>query len=163
MVQKRFSGRIGRGEYMNRLIHNKYFLLTARIILAVVFIFSGIQKISEPAAFAESIMNYKLIPEVFINIASITLPWIELTAGVLLLFGVAVKENAAIISVLLGIFIIAIGISVARGLNIDCGCFGTTGGSKVGFGKIGENLLLLGMGILLIYKNSSFMSLSKED
>jgi putative oxidoreductase len=147
---------------MNRIIQNKYLLLTARIILAVVFIFSGIQKISEPAAFAESIMNYKLIPDVLINISSITLPWIELTAGVLLLFGVAVKENAAIISALLGIFIIAIGISVARGLNIDCGCFGTAGGSKVGFGKIGENLLLFGLGVLLIYKNSSFMSLSKE-
>lgn len=147
---------------MNRIIHNKYLLLTARIILAVVFIFSGIQKITEPAAFAESILNYKLIPEVLINIASISLPWIELTAGVLLLFGVAVKENAAIISALLGIFIIAIAISVARGLNIDCGCFGTAGGSKVGFGKIGENLLLFALGILLVYKNSSFMSLSKE-
>ena len=52
------------------------------------------------------------------------------------MFGISVKENSAILSGLLLVFIIAIAISLARGLNIDCGCFGTVGGTKVGIQKI---------------------------
>ena len=146
-----------------KFLNNPYLLFVSRCILAFIFIFSGIEKIADPAGFSESILNYKLLPETWINIAGITIPWIELTAGVLLLFGISVKENAFIISSLLLIFILAIGISIARNLNIDCGCFGTSGGTKVGFTKIGENIILLGLGVLLILYNSTFLSLEKPE
>jgi uncharacterized membrane protein YphA (DoxX/SURF4 family) len=146
-----------------KFLSNPYLLFVSRCIIAFIFIFSGIEKIADPAGFSEAILNYKLLPEMWINIAGITIPWIELTAGVLLLFGISVKENAFIISSLLLIFILAIGISVARNLNIDCGCFGTSGGTKVGFTKIGENILLLGLGVLLILYNSTFLSLEKPE
>ena len=146
---------------MIKLLNNPYFLFVSRCILAFIFIFSGIEKIADPAGFSESILNYKLLPESWVNLAGIILPWIELTAGLLLLFGISVKENAFIISSLLIIFIIAVGISIARGLNIDCGCFGTSGGTKVGFTKIGENILLLALGFVLMIYNSTLFSLSK--
>ena len=146
-----------------KFLNNPYLLFVSRCILAFIFIFSGIEKIADPAGFSESILNYKLLPETWINIAGITIPWIELTAGVLLLFGISVKENAFIISSLLMIFILAIGISIARNLNIDCGCFGTSGGTKVGFTKIGENIILLGLGVLLMLYNSTFLSLEKPE
>jgi uncharacterized membrane protein YphA (DoxX/SURF4 family) len=145
-----------------KLFNNSYFLFSARCILAFIFIFSGIEKIADPAGFSEAILNYKLLPEMWINLAGITIPWIELTAGVLLLFGISVKENAFIISTLLLIFILAIGISIARDLNIDCGCFGTSGGTKVGFTKIGENIILLGLGVLLLFYNSTLLSLESR-
>lgn len=145
-----------------KIFSNQYLLFAFRCILAIVFILSGIEKIADPAGFSESILNYKLLPEAFVNLPGITLPWIELTAGILLLFGISVKENSLIISSLLLVFIMAIGISIARGLNIDCGCFGTSGGTKVGFTKIGENVILFFMGMLLIFFKSSLFSLSKE-
>ncbi|MBZ0199675.1 MAG: DoxX family membrane protein [Ignavibacteriaceae bacterium] len=139
---------------MKKIISNEYFLLTSRIVLAFVFIFSGIEKINDLQNFSYAITNYKLLPVSIVNVFAISLPWIELIAGVLLLFGISVKENAAIINVLLILFIAAIGISVLRGLNIDCGCFGTAGGQKVGFTKIGENTLLLLLGLQLMFWDS---------
>ena len=91
------------------------------------------------------------------------MPWIELTTGILLLFGVSVKENSAIINGLLVIFIIAIIISLFRGLDINCGCFGTVDGAKVGLQKILENIGLLILGFVLIKFDSDFLSLVNKN
>jgi len=146
---------------MNKIISNKYFLLSLRIVLGFVFIFAAISKATEPEAFARAISNYKLLPLFSINILSIILPWIELCTGILLVFGISIKENSSILSGLLLIFIIAIAISLVRGLNIDCGCFGTVGGTKVGIQKILENIGLLILGMILTKFGSNSISLSK--
>ena len=148
---------------MTNILSHKYFLLTIRIIVGFVFIFAAISKVSEPEEFARAISNYKLLPIYLINILAIVLPWIELCAGILLVFGISVKENSAILSGLLLVFIIAIAISLARGLNIDCGCFGTTGGTKVGIQKLLENFGLLLLGLILIKFGSKSPSLSKQE
>ena len=116
---------------MKNVLNNKFLLFVLRTILAFVFIYAAILKIAEPGDFSQAIANYKLLPDILINILGIILPWIEIIAGILLLFGVAVKENSVIISGMLIVFIIAIGISLARGLNIDCGCFGTANGDQI--------------------------------
>ena len=148
---------------MNKILSNKYFLVSIRIVLGFVFIFAAISKVAEPEAFAKAIYNYKLLPLFLINILAITLPWIELSAGLLLVFGVSVKENSAILSGMLLVFIIAIAISLARGLDINCGCFGTVDGSKVGLMKILENAGLLLLGLILIVHDSKYISISKQD
>jgi len=58
------------------------------------------------------------------------------------------------------VFIIAIGISLARGLNIDCGCFGTADGDQLGLIKLLQNIGLLAIGIILIIYNSTFLSMN---
>ena len=146
---------------MKNVLNNKYLLFVLRTILAFVFIFAAILKIAEPGDFSQAIANYKLLPDISINVLGIILPWIEISAGILLLFGVAVKENSVIISGMLIVFIIAIGISLARGLNIDCGCFGTVNGDQIGLIKLLQNIGLLVIGIILIIYNSTFLSMNK--
>jgi len=148
---------------MTNILSHKYFLLTIRIFVGFVFIFAAISKVSEPEEFARAISNYKLLPIYLINILAIALPWIEICAGILLVFGISVKENSAILSGLLLVFIIAIAISLVRGLNIDCGCFGTVGGTKVGIQKLLENFGLLLLGLILIKFGSKSPSLSKQE
>ena len=148
---------------MSNILCHKYFLLTIRTIVGFVFIFAAVSKVSEPEEFARAISNYKLLPIYLINILAIVLPWIEICAGILLVFGISVKENSAILSGLLLVFIIAIAISLVRGLNIDCGCFGTTGGTKVGIQKLLENFGLLLLGLILIKFGSKPPSLSKQE
>jgi len=131
------------------------------MFLGFIFIFAAITKVTDPEAFSQAIYNYKLIPDFLINFLAIIIPWIELAAGILLIFGISVKENSAIFSGLLIVFIIAIGISLARGLNIDCGCFGTIDGSKVGLLKILENVGLLLLSLILIKFDSKYLSISK--
>jgi len=148
---------------LNKFLNNKFLLLTIRVFLGFVFIFAAITKVADPEGFSLSIYNYKLMPDILINVLAIALPWIELVAGILLIFGISVKENSAILTGLLVVFIIAIAISMARGLDIDCGCFGTVDGSKVGLKKISENVGLLILGLILIKYDSRFLSLAKHD
>jgi len=148
---------------INKILSNKYLLLFIRIFFGFIFIFAAISKVTDSPGFSQSIYNYKLMPDFIINLLAIAFPWIELVAGILLVFGISVKENSAILSGLLVIFIFAIAISLARGLDIDCGCFGTVDGSKVGLMKILENIGLLLLGLILIKFDSRFLSLVKHE
>jgi len=145
-----------------KVLSNKYLLFIFRLILGFVFIYSGIEKIINPTGFSEAVSNYKLLPDIFINFFAIILPWIELIAGLLLLFGIAVRENSLIINSLLIVFIAAITIGLIRGLNIDCGCFGTSGGAKIGFTKLLENIILLLLGIFLMMFGSNYLVLKES-
>jgi uncharacterized membrane protein YphA (DoxX/SURF4 family) len=146
-----------------QILNNKYLLLIIRLVLGFVFIYAAVTKISDPNGFSQAIYNYKLLPLFLVNILAIILPWVELSAGFLLVFGVSVKENSAIISGLLIIFILAVLISFFRGLDIECGCFGTVDGSKVGLQKILENVGLLILGIILIKFDSNLLSISRKN
>ena len=147
---------------IKKILSNQYLLLSFRIILGLIFIYSGTIKVINTSDFSNSIINYRLLPELVINFLAITLPWIELTAGLLLIFGISVKENALIITSLLVVFIIAIIISLFRGLDIDCGCFGTVSGTKLGLTKLLENCILLFMGIVLLVFDSIFFILKNK-
>ena len=142
------------------LFSNKYLLFLVRMILAFVFIYAGMQKIVDPDAFAISISNYRLLPISTINFFAIILPWIEIVAGILLMFGIAVKENSTIIFSMLVLFTIAIIISLFRGLSIDCGCFGK--GNQIGLIKLGENILMIVGSIFLIAFGSDILRLKSD-
>lgn len=142
---------------MINLLSNKYLLFIFRIIIAIVFIYAGAEKISDPEAFAVSISNYKLLPTITVNLLAIYLPWLELVSGILLLLGISVKENSAIILSLLIVFTLGVIISLVRGLNIDCGCFGND--NKIGLLKLFENLLLIIASVLLVLKGSDLLKL----
>jgi uncharacterized membrane protein YphA (DoxX/SURF4 family) len=105
-------------------------LIVSRLILGGIFIFASIDKIAHPDQFAEIVYNYKLMPGMAVNLMAIVLPWVELLAGLFLVFGIWVKDSAAILGALLLVFIGAIGVNLARGLDFDCGCFSTTAGHK---------------------------------
>lgn len=140
---------------MRSILSNKYFMLIARFIIGFVFIYAGAEKISNPESFAISITAYKLLPIWIINFLAITLPWIELISGLLLVFGISVKENSFIILFLLIVFNIVVTISLIRGLNIECGCFGN--GTQIGLIKLVENFILVLLSLPLIVYNSHLL------
>jgi putative oxidoreductase len=142
---------------MKKILSNSYLLLVFRLVLGFIFIYAGAEKIASPIKFAESISNYQLMNAFFITLTSVVLPWIEVFCGIMLISGIAVKENAFIISAMLTIFILAGIVSIIRGLDIDCGCFGDDS-AKLGFMKIFENTLLLFTGIILMIYNSRLLS-----
>jgi len=101
--------------------------LLARIILGCVFIYASLDKMAHPELFAEAVYNYQLSPEVAVNLVALWLPWLELLSGGLLVLGVWVHGSSLILSGLMLIFLAALGINLARGLDIHCGCFTTQG------------------------------------
>lgn len=145
---------------MNRLLEstlgNKYFIFGIRIVLGFLFILAAIEKIAQPEEFAKAITNYRLLPNATVNVFAIVLPWVELLAGLSIFVGLLTRGSSIIITFLLGVFILAIAISLARGLDISCGCFGTADARKVGWITLGEDLLMLLGSLLLYYFPSTF-------
>ena len=108
---------------MNNILKNEYIIFIARIILGIVFIYASIDKIIDPASFSNSIDNYHISPYILNNIAALIIPWIELLIGLCLIFGVYIEGASSIAIFLLLFFIFIISQALARGINIDCGCF----------------------------------------
>lgn len=100
--------------------------ILARLILGVVFVYAGIDKILHPGQFAEIIHNYQILPDLLINPTAIILPWLELILGAFLLIGVWLPGAVFLANLLLAVFLGAMVFNLARGLDIHCGCFSTT-------------------------------------
>ena len=103
-----------------------------RLVVGGMFIFAGALKIGDPAKFALDVSNYRLVPHELINLVAILVPWIEITAGSFVLAGIWLRAAALVITSLTVMFLFVIVSALARGLNIECGCFGTIGGQHVG-------------------------------
>jgi len=95
-----------------------------RLGLGVLFIYSALAKISDPDDFARAVMRYGILPDFMIGIFSLTMPMLELLAGLSMLFTKWLRESALLVSGMLVLFIVALIQALARGLEISCGCFG---------------------------------------
>ena len=95
----------------------------SRLILAGVFIYAGAGKAQDPVTFAGQVANYQLLPYAWNYLIAATLPYLELLCGVLLLLNRRVRPALVVLFVLNLVFMLALGSLIARGLNIDCGCF----------------------------------------
>lgn len=147
---------------MSSILSNKYLVTFCRLAFAIIFLFAGIEKIANPEDFAVSISNYKILPLFSVNIFAILLPWIEIVGAILLIFNLFVEENSLLLNSLLVVFTVMVSIAVLRGLDIDCGCFGTKMGQRVGLLKISENLITIGIGYIVYKFNSNSIPLLKK-
>ena len=102
------------------------FTIIACLILGAIFIYASIDKIIHPAASAEAIYNYQILPDSLINLTAIVLPWLELILGLFLIIGLFREGSVCIVTVLMLVFFGAMIFNLARGLDIHCGCFGTS-------------------------------------
>jgi uncharacterized membrane protein YphA (DoxX/SURF4 family) len=114
-----------------------------------------LDKILHPAEFAKAVYNYQLLPVALSNLLAISLPWVELFAGLALLVGVLRTESALILSVLLVVFIVAISINVYRGLDVDCGCLSLSGGRSIGIMTVVEDVFLLLAALVVLRRSVS--------
>ena len=108
---------------MNSIFKYSNFIIIARYILGIIFIYASIDKIIDPIAFSSSIDNYHISPYVLNNIAALVIPWVEFLIGLCLIFNIYLNGASSISIALLLFFIFIITQALARGINIDCGCF----------------------------------------
>ena len=101
----------------------------ARLVVAALFLFAGVSKLSDPSGFAVEIDHYELWPELAPYVA-ISLPAAEVVLGLALLLTSYRWRRAAALGcmVLMAVFTFAASAALYRGLDIDCGCFGGSSG-----------------------------------
>lgn len=102
--------------------------ILARLVVGSVWLVAGALKLPDPAASVRSVRAYQLLPESVVPLVGYGLPVLEVVLGVCLLAGALTRVASALSVGLLAVFIAAIASAWARGLSIDCGCFG--GGSS---------------------------------
>jgi putative oxidoreductase len=127
-------------------------------VLGAVFIYASWNKIAQPREFARIVYHYQLVgPSRALgylpaNLLAVTLPWVELATGALLVVGLWRREAAAVAGLMLVTFLVAVSWALANGIDIaNCGCFSVTAeGRALGWKLILGDAALLAVAALLV-------------
>jgi uncharacterized membrane protein YphA (DoxX/SURF4 family) len=136
--------------------------LVLRLFLGAFFVYASLDKIASPAAFARVIYQWQVTGPVLSNVVAVTLPWVELLAGTLLVLGLWKRESALVVALLLVVFLGAAGSVLARGIDVEnCGCTSLASTEAttpawpppwtkgVGWFLVTRNVLMLGAALLV--------------
>lgn len=118
-------------------------VLVARLLLAGVFVVSGIAKLRDREGSRKAVQDFG-VPGPLVAPVAGGLPYIELACAVLLFFA----DPAATVGILLAVlmllaFTVAIVVSLLRGNRVDCHCFGQIGAASIGWPTVARNVALL--------------------
>ena len=98
-----------------------------RVVLGVVWIWAALSKLASPRTFVQAVRAYDVTPEWLSKGIGYGLPVAELAIGIVLVLGIAVRLAAAVSALLFVMFLIGIIQAAARGIQLECGCFGGGG------------------------------------
>jgi len=133
--------------------------LASRLFVAGVFLYAAYDKVWQPAAFAQAVAEYELVPLWLVNSSSAILAWLELMVGALLVFGVAIRAAALWSS---GLLVFFIGLMIYAGLTgagYDCGCF-PGGGHPAGYETALRDLVFLVPSLWLVFFPGRWLALA---
>ena len=137
----------------------------SRLVLAAVLLISGVIKALDARETIVAVRAYQLVPESLVGAVAAVLPYLEIALGLLLLIGLATRLAAVLAAVVMVVFVAAVTSAAARGLSIDCGCFG--GGGEVAAGQtaytaeILRDLGLLAMAVYLTIRPDTPLSVDR--
>ena len=118
-------------------------VVLCRLAVGGVFIFASLDKLQHPAAFAQAIHHYRLVPYPVLHSFAFLLPVTEMLVGAALVLGVLRRGAALLAGLMTLVFMVAITTALVRGLDISCGCFNTDGGHGVGLSLLVRDAALL--------------------
>jgi uncharacterized membrane protein YphA (DoxX/SURF4 family) len=139
----------------------------ARLVVGGVLLVAGALKVIDPQSSVAAVRAYELVPGWLERPIGWGLPFLEVGLGLLLIAGLFTRTAAAIAGLLVVAFVIAAISAAARGLSIDCGCFG--GGGQVApgqtsyAGEIVRDLALLALCAWLVWQPRSRFALDHPD
>jgi uncharacterized membrane protein YphA (DoxX/SURF4 family) len=112
-----------------------------RAFLAALFVYSGWVKLGASLQFAATLYEYRIVPTSLILTVATYLPWMEIALGLLITSGLVMRPVAVFAAALLVLFIAVQAVTYLRGIEADCGCFGS--GERISPWTIGRDFLFL--------------------
>jgi uncharacterized membrane protein YphA (DoxX/SURF4 family) len=101
--------------------------LVARLIVGVVAVAAGVAKFPDPAGNVRQVRAFQILPESVVPTVGHALPTVEIIVGGALILGLLTRAFAIVGALFFVAFIIGIAAAWPRGLEINCGCFGSDG------------------------------------
>jgi uncharacterized membrane protein YphA (DoxX/SURF4 family) len=135
--------------------------LAVRLVAAGIWLVAGVAKALDFTAFQSQIAGYDVLPSGLVTPVGYLLPLGEMVLGCYLLVGALVRPAAIVSAVLMVVFIAAQAQAWARGLVIDCGCFGTADLQRVGAGTILRDVALAIPSAILVAWPARHLSVDK--
>jgi uncharacterized membrane protein YphA (DoxX/SURF4 family) len=139
--------------------------LAARLVVGGVFLVAGGLKVGHPAVSARAVQAYQILPFDLAAYVGYALPVLEILLGILLVLGLFTRPVAVVAGLLLVVFMAGIASVWARGLSIDCGCFGQGGTVAPGRTRYLPELLrdsgLLACAMWLVARPATLWSLDR--
>ena len=99
-------------------------------IVAAVFIYAGAIKVVAPDAFLSSVLSYDVFGYTLSALVALFVPYLEVFAGLALATGFWRRGAEYLVGGMLVVFLVLIVQAWIRGLEIDCGCFGSKPGAE---------------------------------
>lgn len=128
---------------------SRVFFALLHLFFGGLFVYSGAVKALDPAAFVMDVRSFDLLPDPYAAWLAMFLPWLEMLAGQTVILGFLRSGGLLVLNASLVAFLIAIGLSWYRGIDIQCGCFGSGDASGNYAGLIVRDVLLLALGLYL--------------
>jgi uncharacterized membrane protein YphA (DoxX/SURF4 family) len=136
--------------------------LAVRLAAAAIWLVAGIAKIADLTSFKQEVAAYDVPPSGLVEPIAYALPFVEVALGVYLLIGLLVRPAALLSTALMLLFIGVQAQAWARGLSIECGCFGSLSKETVGAGTIVRDVALALPGLVLLFWPARHLSLDRR-
>jgi len=135
---------------MNRRNLTSIVDLLLRIFIGGLFILSGISKLLDISAFVKVVHEFDVLPDFLIPVFSISLPIVELLAGICAVIGLFIRPALLFIMMMLMAFIAVIIPNLgSEDVISECGCFGGLLKSEVGIDLLIRDIVLLVLSIII--------------
>lgn len=121
------------------------------VLVAIVFAVAAVPKLIDPGAFANDLLNYRILPDVLVGWFALFMPALELVIALALLWPSFQRGGALLATMLLVSFAVAMAQARIRGIDLSCGCFGAAFESKVSWLTVTRSLVLALMSALPLF------------
>ena len=138
----------------------------ARLVIGGVWIVAGVLKLPDPAASVRAVRAYDLLSEAVVPMVGHLLPVVEVVVGTALVLGLLTRGGALVSALLFLVFVGGIASVWARGLSIECGCFGGGGAQQDASSsyplEIARDVGLLALSVFLVWSPRTRFALDRR-
>ncbi len=119
-------------------------------VIGLILLVSALAKLRRPAGFLLIVLEYRMLPPAASRLYALMLPPAELLTALMLISGTEVRLASVAASLLLVSFVAGVGVNMARGRRLECGCFGRYSDRRIGTGLLTQDIAMLGGTVVIL-------------